>query len=107
MVLFSKENLSVEIYDDKSILYVCRYVHRNPMDDKLVTKIEDWKYSNYLEWIGKRDGKLIDKSFVNKYFPAPELYTKFVLDYFSDKQAAYEMRKYKQFLRKQKDASHF
>ncbi|MFZ0453717.1 MAG: transposase [Ignavibacteriaceae bacterium] len=105
--LFEGKFKSVEIYDDKSILFVCRYVHRNPVDDKLVTKIEDWKYSNYLEWIGKRDSKLFDENFVKKYFPAPELYSKFVLDYFSDKQAADEMRKYKQFLRSHKGASHF
>ncbi|MGB8318749.1 MAG: hypothetical protein WCE54_11530, partial [Ignavibacteriaceae bacterium] len=55
----------------------------------------------------KRDSKLFDENFVKKYFPAPELYSKFVLDYFSDKQAADEMRKYKQFLRSHKGASHF
>jgi putative transposase len=104
--LFEGKFKSVEIYDDKSILFVCRYIHRNPIDDKLVSKIEEWKYSNYLEWINQRDGKLIDKSFVKKYFPKPELYSKFVLNYYSDKQAAFEIRKYKQFLRSNKGASH-
>lgn len=105
--LFEGKFKSVEIYDDKSILFVCRYVHRNPIDDKLAAKIEEWKYSNYPEWIDKRDGKLVDKNFVRKYFPDPELYSKFVLDYFSDKQAADEMRKYVHFLRTNKGASHF
>ena len=96
--LFQGKFKSVEIYDDKSILNVCRYIHRNPIDDKLVDNIEDWEFSNYLDWIGKRNNGLVDKDFINKYFPVPELYSKFVLEYFSDKQAAHEMKRYRKLM---------
>ena len=46
--------IQVEGYDYMKEL--CRYIHRNPGDDGLVNNIEDWKYSNYLEWIEKRNG---------------------------------------------------
>ena len=29
-------------------------------------------YSNYLEWIGERDGKLVDKAFVQDNFDTPD-----------------------------------
>lgn len=64
-----------------------------------MNNIEDWEFSNYLDWIGKRNGGLADKDFIKKYFPVPELYSKFVLDYYSDKQAADEMKKYRNLMR--------
>ncbi|MBN1397668.1 MAG: transposase [Bacteroidetes bacterium] len=49
-----------EIDTDSYCLQVIRYVHLNPLTAKLVKDMEEWKYSNYLEWIGKRDGSLMD-----------------------------------------------
>ena len=97
--LFEGKFKSVEV-DEEEALKVCRYIHRNPLDDKLVNNLEDWKYSNYLDWIGKRNGVLYDKDFMKKHFPKPELYKKFVIDYFSDKQAADELREYLKLLKK-------
>jgi hypothetical protein len=37
--------------------------------------------SNYLEWIGERDGKLVDREFVLNQLPDPKEYRDFVLDY--------------------------
>ncbi len=97
--LFQGKFKSVEV-DEGESLNVCRYIHRNPLDDRLVDKLENWKFSNYLEWIEKRNGELYDKDFVKKHFSKPELYEKFVLDYFSDKQAASELRKYIKLFKK-------
>jgi hypothetical protein len=37
--------------------------------------------SAYHEWIGTRDGTLVDPAFVQEHFPATQTYSQFVLDY--------------------------
>jgi putative transposase len=71
--------IAVEKYE--YLLHLCRYIHRNPMDAGLVKHPGEWKYSNYLEWIGKRAGTLIDMDFVNTNYPNPMEYEEFVMDY--------------------------
>jgi len=82
-----------EIYEDKSILEVCRYVHRNPLDDGLVDNLEEWQFSNYLEWIRLRNGVLCDREFIKKHFPDSGSYKQFVLDYLSFKQIVNNLKK--------------
>jgi hypothetical protein len=62
------------------LLRLCRYIHGNPVKDGLVADPADWEYSNYLEWIGERDGLLFDPEFVREYFGNPNDYREFVLD---------------------------
>ncbi len=50
----------------------------NPVAAKLVSRPEDWPHSNYLEWIGKRPGVLIDRAFVLEYYPRPRDYEDFM-----------------------------
>ncbi len=87
-----------DVHVDKSeyALHLCRYIHRNPIDGKkpLVKNIEGWPYSNYLEWIGKRAGKFVDREFVEAYFETTELYQKFVLDYTPPKKLDDDMKDY-------------
>ena len=37
------------------------YIHQNPKMADLVEKIEDWEFSSYPDYIGKRDGTIINK----------------------------------------------
>ena len=37
------------------------YVHQNPKLAELVERIEDWEYSSFPDYIGKRNGTLINK----------------------------------------------
>ena len=37
------------------------YVHQNPMLAKLVDKLEDWEFSSFPDYIGRRNGTLINK----------------------------------------------
>lgn len=37
------------------------YIHQNPILAGLVDKLEDWEFSSYPDYIGKREGKLINK----------------------------------------------
>jgi len=65
------------------LLHLCRYVHANPVKHGLVSHVEDWPYSNYLEWIGLRAGTLVDLEFMREHLPAVQDYRQFVLDYVS------------------------
>jgi len=69
------------ITNSKHMIHLCRYIHANPVKDGLVSDPAEWPYSNYLEWINERDGKLIDRDFVQNQFPKPKEYRDFVLDY--------------------------
>jgi len=51
----------INISEGKSYLQTCvEYIHLNPVYSGLVKKAEDWEYSSYMDYLGLRDGKLID-----------------------------------------------
>ncbi len=81
--LFEGPYQVVHITEESHLLHLCRYIHANPVKDGLVKKLEDWPFSNYLEWIGLRPGTLVDREFVCDHFQTPELYKVFVLAYLS------------------------
>ena len=66
------------------LLYLCKYIHFNPVKDGLVSSPDSWPYSNYLDWINQRQGKLLDKRFIIDHFQSPERYqnemNQFLLD---------------------------
>jgi len=62
------------------LLHLCRYIHGNPVKDGLVADPADWAYSNYLEWIGEREGSLFDPDFFSEYVGNPADYRDFVFD---------------------------
>lgn len=39
-----------------------RYIHFNPVEDNLVEKIQDWEFSSYNDFSGKRNGDLINRN---------------------------------------------
>jgi REP element-mobilizing transposase RayT len=69
------------IESEKYLIHLCRYIHANPVKDGLVDLLDDWLYSNYLEWVGERDGSLYNQEFVRDYFPDPGDYISFVNDF--------------------------
>lgn len=79
--LFEGPFKAIAVTRDDYLTHLCRYVHRNPLDARLVGQLEEWPYSNYLEWIEKRDEKLIDRAFARALFPSPGAYQDFVLNY--------------------------
>ncbi len=83
--LFEGRFRHVWIDRDEYLIHLCRYIHQNPVKAGLVTQPENWPYSNYLDWIGKRNGTLIDRSFVQEYFASAEEYRQFVHN-FQDEQ---------------------
>jgi putative transposase len=49
---------------DDHLLQVCRYVHPNPVEAGLVTRPEEWPWSNYREWMGLRHSNLVCREVV-------------------------------------------
>jgi putative transposase len=76
--LFEGRAKSILVDNEMYAIHLCRYIHLNPVAAHLVVRPEDWPYSNYLEWIGKRSGTLIDHEFVREYFPQPHDYERFI-----------------------------
>jgi putative transposase len=68
--LFQGRFKAIRIDNEPYLIHLCRYIHRNPIDGRkpLVERLEDWEYSNFPEWTGRRNGKLVDRKFVREYF---------------------------------------
>ena len=81
----------IMVEQDNHLLHLCRYIHANPVKGNIVENLEDWLYSNYLEWVGLRDGTLVDKGFINQQFDSVELYREFLLNYLHNPSAEVDM----------------
>lgn len=79
---------------EEYLIHLCRYIHLNPVKAKLVTRPEDWHYSDYLEWIGQRPGTLKDDAFIRDRFPAPACYQSFVANYQDEERMRERIQKY-------------
>jgi putative transposase len=49
---------------DEQLLWLSAYIHQNPKVAGLVRDLTDWPWSSYLDYIGKRSGRLVDQSIV-------------------------------------------
>ncbi len=76
------------------LLHLCRYIHRNPLDAAIVVRPEQWHYSNYPEFIGARNGTLVDREFVAENFGTPAEYEAFVMDTMPAEKVQQELRHY-------------
>ena len=77
--LFEGRAKSILVDTDEYVLHLCRYIHLNPVRAGLVARPEQWPYSNYLEWLERRGGTLVDHAFVRHYFPVVTDYEAFVM----------------------------
>jgi putative transposase len=66
---------------DEYLRHLCCYIHANPVKDGLALTPELWPYSNYSEWLGLRNGQLVDHTFVGQFFPNRSHYRERVQDY--------------------------
>jgi REP element-mobilizing transposase RayT len=81
-----EDNYKVILLENPShLLHLCRYIHANPVIHGLAKEPEDWPYSNYLEWIGRRNGTLFDSDFVRENFGGHENYRQFLMDLLTGK----------------------
>jgi putative transposase len=76
--LFEGRFRHVWVDREEYLIHLCRYIHLNPVQARLVKAPDQWRYSNYLEWMGKRVGTLIDEDFVPDRFAMSGSYRAFV-----------------------------
>jgi len=94
--LFQGQFQAKPVQDYPHLLNLCVYIHANPVKDGLVAAPEDWIYSNYLEWLGQRDGTLVDREFIQEHFGSPAEYQSLVTDYVKTRYLPEDVRKYLQ-----------
>ncbi len=79
--LFESKLQSKRIAKDTYLLQVIRYIHYNPVKAGIVKDINDWPYSNYLEYVNKRSGSL-QSAILKEFFPFEmDNYAKTLTDY--------------------------
>jgi putative transposase len=83
--LFQGEAKAKQIVTNAYCIQVICYVHLNPVTAKLVDRPEDWKFSNYREWINKRRTPLVDFELRDSFFSNPTEYQEFMNEYRSEK----------------------
>jgi REP element-mobilizing transposase RayT len=83
--LFESNFKPKPVTTDSYLLQLCRYIHANPVKHGLVQNLDEWPYSNYLEWLRERKGTLVDHEFVDHYFADRQQYAEFVKDYLIDR----------------------
>ncbi len=66
------------------LIHLCRYIHLNPVKANLVSRPEDWDFSNYQDWLGLRENNFADKTFIQDHFGSAEDYREFLTDWQDD-----------------------
>lgn len=94
--LFQGQFQAKPIQTDSHLRHLCIYIHANPVKDGLVAAPEDWIYSNYLEWLGQRDGTLVDRGFIQQHFGSPAEYHELVVHFVKTRYLPDDIRKYLQ-----------
>jgi len=81
------------IQNSSHLSHLCRYIHGNPVKDGLVTDPADWNWSNYLDWLGERDGNLVDREFIQCQFGSAQEYRKFLFQYLASRNLPDDVQK--------------
>jgi REP element-mobilizing transposase RayT len=66
--LFEGRAKGILIDKEEYLIHLMRYIHNNPVKAGLVNNSHDWKYSNYLECAGLREGTLYNEKFIIQNF---------------------------------------
>lgn len=70
---------AVRVSDDRQLLQVSRYIHRNPVSSYLVKDIKDYQFSSYRQYVNLEKGFCSDK-IIKGQFNSEGGYEQFVLD---------------------------
>ena len=84
--LFQGQCKSKHLNTNEHCLQAIRYIHRNPLSAFLVSSLREWEFSNYLDWIGLRQGTLADFALRDGVFKTPRDYEKFVEKYIAEEE---------------------
>ena len=78
--LFESKFKAVRIESHEQLVHLSRYIHLNPVTAYLVEDPEDYQYSSYNIYLGKKKSDFVDPSDVLANFSTPQKYKKLVLD---------------------------
>ena len=82
------------IENDEYLIHICRYIHLNPVIARLVDCPEQWKYSDYREWISdSAPGKKGCVKVRSMFFNSGARYRAFVMDYLAEERMRVEIEK--------------
>jgi putative transposase len=76
------------------LVNLCLYIHGNPVKDGLANSPEMWEFSNYLEWLGLREGTLVNREFIHENFGSPQEYQAILMEYVKINRMDNDFRKY-------------
>ncbi len=63
------------------LLHLCLYIHANPVKDGLAGSPGEWEYSNYREWMRRREGTLVNHGFITENYGSPAEYEKLIMEH--------------------------
>lgn len=92
--LFQGQFQGKPITNYKHLLILCIYIHANPVKDGLVFTPDEWEFSNYLDWMDLRSGKLLDREFIVANFGTKDEYKAQVLNYIKTLDLPEDVRNY-------------
>lgn len=80
--LFRKRTKAKSLSEDRSAsrdygINCFLYIHQNPLKAGLVAKMEEWEFSSFRDYIGKRNGTLCDKALAKDLLKLPDNPTDF------------------------------
>jgi putative transposase len=88
--LFTQNTCSKALFDefrDKKTPYAetCfYYIHQNPMKAGLVKMMEDWEFSSFRDYVGLRNGRLINRTTTNQFLNISQDIAQFYKDSYGD-----------------------
>lgn len=59
--LFQQKTKAKCVSDEQYSVTAFHYIHQNPMAAGLVSKMEDWEFSSFADYAGKRNGTLCNQ----------------------------------------------
>ena len=65
--LFQQKTKAKCVTEKEYALTAFHYIHQNPLKAGLVGKMEDWPYSSFIDYIGRRNGTICKKNIANLY----------------------------------------
>jgi putative transposase len=63
---------------DSYLIWLTRYIHRNPKEAGIVQECKEWHYSSYRDFVGLAKNGLVSPGAVLARFASPEDYQRFV-----------------------------
>ncbi|MGA2623951.1 MAG: transposase [Bacteroidota bacterium] len=93
--LFQGDFRALHIDDENYLRCLCRYIHLNPVNAHLVKRPEDWKFSDYREWVAvDADALKVNHRLRDELFGTAAGYQAFVRDYRGPQKAEAEIEEF-------------